>query len=374
MILASSALSASANVPFKRKSPSSRELIEVGILMGFGGHSDTTWGRLLNPPEGQMRCTGMVFTKVWSVDRAAAEHFNKLYGAEIVNNFDDMVGKVHGIFVDDFDAVAYNYKLAAPYLDAGIPTFVNRPFADSMNKVRDMTERSKKNNAPLMTASSWEHLAEVNSVRRLVTPKEITAYTAWNSCGGADFYSHGLHGLWWAYAAVGGGIKAVSHKNENWRKTCGGVTHVIYEDRGKGPFIGKIIEGQMPNEPSHGCAIKIQPGDIKVVKYGGGGSWGSDYFQWLPMLHRVQWMFETGEMYQTHEEIVEKSAMFIGAFYSNLELNGALVDIDKIPEDWAIGSPYRGYSKKEQDWIELYANYFGREKGKLEPGPVTGPP
>ena len=138
MILATTASSARANVSFKRKSPSSRELLEVGILMGIGGHSDTIWGRLLNPPEGQMRRTGMIFTKVWSVDRNTAELFNRRYGAEIVNNFDDMVGKVHGVFVDDLDAVAYNYKLAEPYLDAGIPTFVHRPFADSMKKARDM--------------------------------------------------------------------------------------------------------------------------------------------------------------------------------------------------------------------------------------------
>ncbi len=374
MVLVTSASPTNAKVLFKRSSPASKELIEVGIIMGIGGHSDAIWGRLLNPPEGQMRRTGMVFTKVWSVDRETAELFNHHYGAEIVDNFDDMVGKVHGVFVDDLDAVAYNHKLAQPYLEAGIPTFVNRPFTDSMHKAHDMVERSRKNDAPLMTASSWEHLVEVNSVKRLIDQQDITGYEAWNSCGGADFYSHGLHGLWWAYATVGGGIHAVSHQTENWRATCGGVTHVVYKDRGKGPFIGKINEGQMPDEPSHGCAINIQPGNLKILKYGGGGSWGGDYFQWLPMIQRVQWMFETGGMYQTHEEILEKTAMFISAFYSILELDGKMVEIDTLPGDWAIGSPYRGYIKKERDMIDLYAQYFGREKGKLIPVPITGPP
>ena len=87
-----------------------------------------------------------------------------------------------------------------------------------------------------------------------------------------------------------------------------------------------------------------------------------------------QWMFETGGMYQTHEEILEKSALFTGAFYSILELDGKMVDIDTIPRDWAIGSPYQGYSNKEVEIIDLYAQYFGREKGKLKPVPITGPP
>ncbi len=39
---------------------------------------------------------------------------------------------------------------------------------------------------------------------------------------------------------AGGGIHAVAHKTEGWDKG-GGTTHVLYDDRGHGPFIGKII-------------------------------------------------------------------------------------------------------------------------------------
>ena len=205
-----------SDVRFKRKSPSSDNLVEVGLILGTGGHSDGIWGRFLNPQEGQIRRTGMVFTKVWSSKREVAEKFSRSFGTEVVDKFDSMVGKVDGVIVDDFNAVAYNYKLARPYLDAGIPTFVNRPFADSMQKAHDMIERSKISGAPLMTASSWEHLSEVHSVQGKVKLNEITSYEAWNSC--SDFYSHGLHGLWFTYAAAGGGIEAVAHKSTGWKK------------------------------------------------------------------------------------------------------------------------------------------------------------
>lgn len=136
----------------------------------------------------------MIFTKAWSPKREVAEQFSKNFGVEIVDTFDSTVDKVDGIIVDDFNAVAYNYKLAEPYLDSGMPTFINRPFADSLYKARTMIERSKKGGAPLMTASSYEHLKEVYTIQEKVKRDEITGYEAWNAC--SDYYSHGLHGVW----------------------------------------------------------------------------------------------------------------------------------------------------------------------------------
>ena len=369
MILASTSSSASAKVIFKRKSPASKELLEAGLILGAYSHSNGIWGNYLNPPGGEVRRTGMVYTKVWSADPKIAESFREKYGGDIVKRFDSMVGKVHGMIVDDFYAVAYNYKLARPYLEAGIPTFVNRPYADSMMKARDMTNRAKKGGAPLMTGSSWEHLKEVHTVRQKVNINEVTGYEAWNSC--SDYYSHGLHGVWWAYATAGGGIQAVSMKSKNWR-TCANphdpekssITYVLYKDRGKGPFIGKINEGQMPGIGSNNCAITFQPGNRTHIHHAV-DPWGRAEFVWLPMLHRIQWMFETGNLFQKHDEILEKTAMFIAAFRSHLEMKGQMVGLDTLPEEWAIGSPYLNGASKEG--IEPYIKLFGKEKGAIKP-------
>ena len=136
---------------------------------------------------------------------------------------------------------------------------------------------------------------------------------------------------------------------------------MVYKDRGKGigPFVGKIHEGEIDYIGHNPCAIRIQPGDMTYIHHAA-GQWTHDEFLWLPMLHRIQWMFETGGMEEKHEGIVEKCAMFIGAFYSHFEMDGKMVNLDKLPEDWAIGSPY-GYNDDE---IELYAKLFGKEKGK----------
>ncbi len=375
MILACAASSSDGKVLFKRKSQVSRELLEVGLILGAGGStnwgSGGIWDRLLNPPPGVPRRTGMLFTKVWSADPQVAEKFSKQTGIEQVKNFDSMVGKVHGMFVDDFFAAAYNYKLAQPYLEAGIPTYINRPFADSMVKARDMADRAKKGGAPLITASDWEFLKEVHTIKGKVKPDEITGYEIWNSS--SDFYSHGIHGLWLAYTAIGGGVHSVAFRSKDWRVSVNpydpekcGVTHVLHKDRGRGQFAGKIYEGQMPGIGLNNCAFVIQPGDRTFINHWV-DQWARDEFEWLPMIHQIQRLFETGEMYQTHEEIVEKAAMFITAFYSHLEKNGEMVPLDALPEDWAIGSPYNVFLKNSKTAIDPYVKLFGKEKGVLQP-------
>ncbi|MCE5251417.1 hypothetical protein LLG96_14485 [bacterium] len=373
MVLAGAASSSGAGVLFKRSSAVSKELLEVGLILGTGGStfwgSGGIWDRLLNPPPGFPRRTGMLFTKVWSADPQVAERFSQRTGVEIVKNFDGMVGKVQGIFLDDFYSVAYNHKLAQPYLEAGIPMYINRPFADSMLKARAIVDQSKKGGAPLITASDWEHLKEVHVVRNRFKPEEITGYEAYNSSN--DYYSHGIHGLWFAYAAVGGGIQSAAFRSKDWR-TCVnpydpdkcGVTHVLYKDRGKGQFTGKIYEGQMPGVGRNNCAIIVQPGNKEFINYWA-DDWARDEFEWLPMVHQIQRLFETGEMYQTHEQILEKTAMFIAAFRSHLEKNGEMVALDSLPEDWAIGSPHK--DKYSTAAIEPYVKLFGEEKGFLQP-------
>ena len=370
MVLATTAASSNAAVRFKRITPSSINLLEAGLILGPGGHSrgeGGLWPRIMNPPKGRPRLAGMIFTKVWAPKRELAEVTSEVFCPEIVSKFDAMVDKVDGIFIDDFYAVAYNYKLARPYLEAGMPTFINRPFADSVNKACDIVERARKNDAPLMTASSFEHVKEVHTVRSNVKLNEITSYEVWNAS--SDYYSHGLHGVWWAYAAIGGGITSVALNCKDWMKSSGGATYVAYKDRGKvGPFTGKINEGMQPGVGRMNCSIKIQPGGENYIHHIV-DLWGREIFLWLPMVLRIQLMFETGKMPQTYDEILEKSTLFTGAFYSFLEKNQNMVDLDEIPEDWCIGTPYRTIQPEYVhifDTIKEYEKLFGKEKGKLK--------
>ena len=127
---------------------------------------------------------------------------------------------------------------------------------------------------------------------------------------------------------------------------------------------GNTNEGQMPGIGGNNCAITFQPGNQTHIHHVV-DPWGRAEFVWLPMLHRIQWMFETGKLFQKHDEILEKTAMFISAFRSHLEMKGEMVEIDTLPEEWAIGSPY--LNGKSKEGIEPYIKLFGKEKGAIKP-------
>jgi hypothetical protein len=364
-----SGLPAASQAQAKDRGPA--DLLRAGIILGGGNHAMNMWARLLNttPDTNNIthtpRRTGMVFTHVWSVLPEMAEVFAKKFGVRnVVKRFDDMVGKVDGMFIDAFFGTPYNHHLARPYIEAGIPTFINRPFSDNVRKAREIVELAKKYNTPVMTGSSFEHLECTMCVRNRYPYKNVTEYDAYNAT--SDFYSHGVHGLLFAYACVRGGMEAVSHRTDSWIKG-GGMTSVVYKDRGNGPFIGRIHDYSTEN---YLCAIKFKDSQ----QFYGFGPCNWDQYMWIHLLQRIQVMFETGSMPDTHDEIVEKTAMFVAAFRSITRENGNLVGLNDLDEDWAIGTPW-GWEPSRNPYMEEqkgYSKLFGEEKGELRPDRTYG--
>ncbi|MCC7264135.1 MAG: Gfo/Idh/MocA family oxidoreductase [Candidatus Latescibacteria bacterium] len=158
-------------------------LLRVGILTcGPSSHVADIWGPILNATEGRTRMTGMRMTQVWDIVPKDAESFSRRYGVEVVANFGDMVGKVDGVILSDFDAVPAYEKLARPYLEAGIPIFINRPFAYSLAEARSMIDLAVAHGTPIMSGSSFEYVKEVEIIRsRLAGLGPITGFVADNS-------------------------------------------------------------------------------------------------------------------------------------------------------------------------------------------------
>ena len=149
---------------YKRKTPASPELIEIGML-GTGGYSHSNvWGKAMNPPleefkeEFLPRMTGMVMTMCWDPDPEYAEAFGKRFGIKVVKNYYDMVDKVDGIITSDYDITGWIPQLSKPYLEAGIPFLIERPMALSLREAKEIIERSKKYNAPIYIPSAYENL------------------------------------------------------------------------------------------------------------------------------------------------------------------------------------------------------------------------
>ena len=309
---------------------SNSSLVRVGVLTcARYVHISGIWGPIIDPTSEKKfqtcttRMTGMVMTHVWDMDKEAAKQFTQDYkGVEAVDNYWDMVGKVDGIILSDLDSCIRFKELTKPYLEAGVPIFINRPFAMNLQDAQEMIDLAKKHDTPIMSGSSFEYPPEIGHIRSEVKAIEpIRGFTAANSM--SDYPSHGIHGLFLVYACIGGGLKSVAYQTPDWH-TPNGLVTFEYEAREEG---GKTFYGALQEISGTWGWIRVF-GERTFEQFIN----PSLYF-WVTLLLEMQEMFETRKMPESYEAIYEKTQMFLAGFKSHVECGGAPVALDDIG-DW----------------------------------------
>lgn len=345
----------------KKRRPS--DLIRVGLVLGEWPHS-SGWGPMINGINGDTtfpKRTGMVITHVWHIKRDVAEEFAKRCGIEnVASSFDGMVGKVDAVIIDILFQTPWIYKVAEPYLSNGIPVFSDRPGFDAVWKVKKTIELAKKNNTPFWCGSSLERMYQCLQAQEHNPPETITGYETWSE-GVPDYYSHGLHGIWWTHKVTGGGIHAIAQQTSDWSKGSGTST-IIHKDRGKGPYMGKIYHEQREK-----CLIWTKfAGNDMVYRYDT-GHWTE--FVYLPLLLTVQDVFYNGmkSLPETYDSFLEKCTFFLSGFRSCLRENGDFVELSQLDEDWAVGCPWGQQYMPGKDIYEAWTKLLGPEKGEIRP-------
>ena len=325
---------------FVRKSD--RDLVRVGVITGNGGHTLNIWGEKTNPTGDFMRTTGMILTHVWSVrPDFATVVTDKFRETVAVKDPRDMIGEIDGVVIDDITAISIYPTLARPFLEAGIPIFVNRPFATSLAKGREMIDTATQCGTAIYTMSSWEASESIGDLRlKLSNMSDIKGYVAHNSA--SDYYTHGLHGVWYIHAALReeiakgrGRVVGASYHTDDWRVPGGMI--VYKHEVPNGFFYGSLH--QASGADGGGYMRVLGPSDFGDAE--GRIPAGALHFQyntWNSAQLVVQEMFETGDAPETADDLMEKLVMFLLPFYSVLDKDGAMANREEL-EGWELPRP-----------------------------------
>jgi hypothetical protein len=77
-------------------------------------------------------------THVWAQDKKIASHIAKATLIEnVVDSYTDMIGQVDGVLLARDDAETH-YEFAAPFLNAGIPIYIDKPLALSVADAKQL--------------------------------------------------------------------------------------------------------------------------------------------------------------------------------------------------------------------------------------------
>ena len=128
----------------------------------------------------------------------------------------EFLGKVDGIMVTARHGDHHN-EYALPYVMAGIPAFIDKPFTVGLDKAAELLDAAKENGALLCGGSSLKYLDEMNSLARFRQTKTVVGGNVTapinmvNPYGGFYFYAQHLIEI--LFSVFGTDIKSVYARN-----------------------------------------------------------------------------------------------------------------------------------------------------------------
>ncbi len=204
----------------------------------------------------------------------------KEYGVPILDDPADLFGKIDAVMIESVDG-SVHLERARPFLERGIPMFVDKPFACSLADAKALVDLADRTHTPLFTSSSLRYAPEVVAARS--DPKETGAIIGAHTYGPAPthprnpgLFHYGIHPVEMLYALMGPGCRRVVGLS-----TAGGeVATGEWAD-------GRVasVRGLRDGKADYGFTIY---GSTAVKTYGVGTQ-----FIYRELLKRVVTMFET---------------------------------------------------------------------------------
>jgi virulence factor len=140
----------------------------------------------------------------------------KNLGVPLVEKPGDMIDKVEGMLIEAQEG-GVHWDRARPFLDAGIPCFVDKPFACSVDDARKMVELAAKKNTTIFSSSSLRYSPEIVSFMESAHGKIHGAFVYTPASlheRNPGFFHYGIHGVEILYTIMGPGCKRVTCTHE----------------------------------------------------------------------------------------------------------------------------------------------------------------
>ncbi len=226
----------------------------------------------------------------------------KGWGVAMVDSPEAMIGKIDAVMVEAQGGSVHR-ELVTPFLEAGLPSFVDKPFACSVADAEAMADCAKKNGAPLLSASSLRYALEIEETLADANVGPIVGAHTYSPAAlhptNPGLFHYGIHAVEPLYALMGGGCQAV------WCAFSEGseVTNGLWGD-------GRIGTVRGTRQGAHAY------GFIAWGEKGVRGSAIDASYIYRELLKRVVRMFETREAPVPVEEAVEVVRFIVAAMKS----------------------------------------------------------
>lgn len=201
-------------------------MFKIGVIGSDNSHAEA-FSQLVNLPDakGEYKYPDFRVTGIFGLDAERTKQVAEDGKIEfIAQKPEDLIGKVDAVMVV-FRHGDLHAKYAVPFIEAGIPTWIDKPFAIKNEDAKRIIEASKKHNTLVTGGSTCKYAYDILNIKNAVEngsrigkiksamvnfPAELT-----NEYGGLYFY--GAHLVEMTLAAFGYSPKSVvaTEQNEN---------------------------------------------------------------------------------------------------------------------------------------------------------------
>jgi predicted dehydrogenase len=188
-------------------------VIRLGLVGVNTSHADA-FSRIFNGDESKAgTIDGASIGAIWGSDPdRVTELANRHRIERVVGDPSDLLGQVDGVLVvDDTDGGAHHAALARPFIEAGLPVFIDKPMTTDYAGAVALFDLASRTGAPLLSCSALRFASELPAAREEIA--RIGELSSVVSVGPGDWYYYGVHAVELLGAIVGTGARSV-HRHE----------------------------------------------------------------------------------------------------------------------------------------------------------------
>ena len=245
-----------------------------------------------------------------------AEYEEKLtgWGVEKADSVEELVDMVDVVMIESQSGYAH-LQQARPFLEAGIPTYIDKPFVIDVKDGLEIKRLADENGVPVFSSSSLRYAPEVvdaaqdaEGVGQVVGAHAFSPSALHEANPGLAHY--GIHGVETLYALMGPGCVELTCVSEEG----GEVSVGRWAD-------GRVASMRGTRAGAHAYGFTVW-GDKGVRSEG-----ISTQFIYRELLKRIVEMWETGTAPLDLEETLEISA-YIAAAWDSANNGGKVVELE----------------------------------------------
>ena len=144
----------------------------------------------------------------------------KKLGVPLVDKPEDMIGKVDAMLIEAVDGTVH-FERAKPFLEAGLPCFIDKPFTCSVADAKKIIALAEKKKVAIFSSSSLRYAPEVVEFTQDPKPGKLVGCMVYCPASlspiperNAGLFHYGIHGVEVLYTLMGPGCQRVTCTHE----------------------------------------------------------------------------------------------------------------------------------------------------------------